>query len=257
LVLSGGSALGYAHLGALKYLEENELRPTEIIGTSMGALISAAYAMGMSSNNITTIVKNINYLKLIDFKILNTTLTGHDKIKHFLKNIFGNNTLADLKIDLKITASSFKTGELIVFDKTSNIKIVDAICASISIPGVFELYKYRGNYYADGLLASNLPIEVSDKNIKTILAINVVNSNHLKNKIKDNNVLDILNRSFIICKVNQGIDKLNLLDKNKNVILVEPNLCEYNFASFKHWKELSEIGYKETKNVLKNNLQLL
>ncbi|MCA9460105.1 MAG: patatin-like phospholipase family protein [Nanoarchaeota archaeon] len=255
LVLSGGSALGYSHLGTLKYLEENNLIPSEIVGTSMGALIAAAFAMGMSSNNIAIIVKNINYLKLIDFKILNTTLTGHAKIKSFLKNIFGNKMIGDLNIDLKITASSFKTGELVIFDKNSNIRIIDAICASISIPGVFELYKYKNHYYADGLLSSNLPIEASSKNIKNIIAVNVVNFHHLKNKIKDNNVIDILNRSFMICKINQGFDKLNLLHNSKTLILIEPNLSQYNFASFKHWKEISLIGYKETKMFLENNLK--
>jgi len=215
LILSGGSALGFSHLGVIKFLDENKYIPQEIVGTSMEALIGAAYASGLKYEKIQQIIKDINYFKLFSPSFSKKYIINYKKIREFLFQIFENKKIKDLKIDLKITSTNFDTGEIVIFDKKSNELLIDILCSSFAIPGIFEPFKLNKINLVDGFLSSNLPIEVSNKKIKNKLAINVVNFKSIEKTPK--NIPGILRKSFIISIINQT--KYNLQINSKKMTI--------------------------------------
>ncbi len=261
LILSGGSSLGLAHIGAIKFLEKNNLEPSEIIGTSMGSIIGALYALGENTKNIQKKIQNTKTQDLFEVKYFQGRV-DYDNAKHLLKNLFKDTKIQDTKIPLKIIATKLKNGEERVFTKEDNLKIYDAVLASIAIPGILNVKKINNEAYIDGCVASNLPIEVAQKsNIK--IAINVINDKeknyHYKNP--KNSLLkniktkfEILNRALDYYRINQTKIKTT---KIKKLILIEPNLKRFNSFNLANKKKIIQAGYEETKKQLKttNNKQ--
>lgn len=121
----------------------------------MGAVIGAFWAIGKTSDEMQTIAQEISYLQMIDFDLKNGFIKGN-KIMDFLEKYFGKIQIQDLKIPLKIVATDIETGEKRVF---SSGNIVDAIRASISLPGIFRPHEIDGKLFIDGGVVSNLPLE--------------------------------------------------------------------------------------------------
>ncbi len=242
LVLSGGAALGIGHLGIIRYLQENKIVPKEIIGTSMGALLGAAYAIGLTYDEINNILEKINYLKLLKVNIFKkNALINLKNIKLILEEIFETNDFNSVNIDLKIVTTNIETGETTIFDKNNNIKLVDAMCASFAIPGIFEPYLIKNELYWDGLLTSNLPIEFSSYN--NILAVDVINLNLIQNT-KVDTIKSSLEKSFFISILNQT--KLKIKNYPK-IILINLDLSQFNLYDFHKWEKISIESYKQIK----------
>lgn len=251
LVLSGGASFGLAHIGTIKFLEENGLTPSEIIGTSMGSVIGALYAIGETSETIQKKIEGIKTADFFEVKYLQGRIE-YDKAKDFLKKIFKNLKIKDAKIPLKIIATKLKDGEEKIFTKKDDVKIYDAVMGSISIPGILNVSKIKNEVYIDGCVTSNLPIEAAEKNnIK--LAIDVVNKKdgdyHYK-KPKNSFIqniktkLEILGRSSKYYIIQQTETKTK---KAKKLILIEPNLKGFNSFIIKNHKKIIKVGYVETK----------
>ncbi len=256
LILSGGSSLGLAHIGTIKFLEENKLHPSEIIGTSMGGIIGALYSIGNTSETIQQKLKNLRTHDLFEIKYLQGRV-DYKKAKILLKNLFQNKKIQDTKISLKIVATKLKDGEEKIFTKKDNIKIYDAILASIAIPGVLHIKKIKGEVYIDGGVSSNLPIEAAKrKNIK--LAINVLNKkrgNYYYKNPKNNFIknvktkFEIIRRSLRYHILNQTKVKIS---QTKKLILIEPNLKKFNPFKLINHKKIIRTGYLETKKYFDN-----
>jgi len=251
LILSGGSSLGLAHIGTIKFLEHHHLEPSEVIGTSMGSIVGALYAIGETAETIEEKLKNLETNDLFEIKYLQGRI-DYKKAKAFLKNIFQNKKIQDTRIPLKIIATKLKNGEEKIFTKEDNVKIYDAIIASISIPGVLEAEKIKSEIYIDGCVSSNLPIEAAKKdNIK--LAINVINKkarnyhyenpkhSFIKNLITKFQILRRSSRYYIL---NQTESKIKT---TKKLILIEPNLKRFNSFKLINHKKIIQAGYLETK----------
>jgi NTE family protein len=253
LVLSGGAALGFAHFGAIKIIQENKINISEIIGTSMGSIASALLACQKTTEEIIQILEEINYLKLLKINIfsLNSLLDQH-KIRKFLSEKIGEINFSQTKIDLKIIATNIETGEIKIFDKTNtpNTLIIDAICASIAIPGIFKPYKINEQTYVDGFLTSNLPFEQATN--KKIIAIDVITQNYINN-LKYKYSTQILEKSILISILNQTKEKLKT-NKNKLLQRIEINLEEFKPYDFHKSKQIIEKGYSESLNKLNSNL---
>lgn len=256
LVLSGGSSYGLAHIGTIKFLEKNSLKPKEVIGTSMGSVIGALYALGETSETIQQKIKDLKTKNLFEIKYFQGRIE-YKKAKELLKTLFQNKKIGDTKITLKIVATKLKNGEEKVFTKKDNIKIYDAVMASAAIPGILNTKKIKGEMYIDGCVSSNLPIEIAKKNnIK--LAINVINKKdrHYKYTNPKNNLLqniktkfEILRRSSTYYIVNQTEAKIT---KAKKIILIEPNLKRFHSYRLINHKKIIKAGYVETKKYFDN-----
>jgi NTE family protein len=178
LALGSGAARGLAHIGILKAFQEANIPVPEISGASMGALIGACFSATGNIQIIEDIALNINWkktMKLADpslFLLSKGALAGK-KVRDLLKTIIGDITFSDLKIPLSINATDIETGEEVVF---KNGSVLDAVMASIAIPGIFVPVKINNRYLMDGGIIDPVPVHLLKKRKNTLrVACNVIN----------------------------------------------------------------------------------
>lgn len=175
LVLSGGSALGLAHIGAIEILEKHGYTFDAIYGVSAGSIVGACLAKGMNSREIYNAFQESDFMDLAqDFSLSNVGFIRGDKTQKFLNNFFEQKTIDELPVYLSIGATDFRTGEYIQITKGL---VGDAVRSSISLPIIFDPF-YHPEYkrqLSDGGLVRNLPLQEAVEQYKgdTIIAINV------------------------------------------------------------------------------------
>ncbi|WP_240620168.1 patatin-like phospholipase family protein, partial [Peribacillus acanthi] len=134
LALGSGGARGFAHLGVLKVLKENNIKVDYIAGSSMGALVGAFYAAGTDMDQLYKISSNFKRKYFLDFTVPKMGFISGKKVKEFIRIFTKNKKLEDLDIPLWIVTTDIKTGEKVIFKEGP---IAEAVRASISIPGIF------------------------------------------------------------------------------------------------------------------------
>ena len=144
LVLSGGGTKGLAHAGAIKFLEEQNIRPTKIAGTSAGSIVGAMYAWGKTPEQILDFFKSIYFFHWRHITFTKAGLIDSEAFKDYFRAVFKEAKLSDLEIPTQITATDMIKGQLTIFD--SETRIVDALIASCSFPGVISPYQIIGVY---------------------------------------------------------------------------------------------------------------
>ena len=240
LVLSGGGTRGFAHLGALKALHENNIEPDIIVGVSAGSIVGAFYADG---KNADLALKALTSRKLFGFLEPMMPKNGLLKMAGFAKTL--NQTLTaktfeELKIPLQIYAVNINTAEFTRFDSG---ELIPAIVASSSIPVVFPPVCIHDQYYLDGGLIDNFPVEKLHGVCETLIGINVNPIGDLK---QINSIREVAERSFHIFIRNQATSKEKLCD-----LYIEPaGLERYGLLSISKAREIFDIGYAETLRVL-------
>lgn len=157
LVLGGGGARGYAHIGAIEVLQEYGYNITSVAGTSMGALVGGLYAAGKlqeMKNKIFSLNRR-QILSLIDISLgLDHIATG-EKLIELLNEMTGNAQIENLPIPFCCSASDVSSGKEYVFREGS---LSDAIRASISIPGFFSPVRIGTHIFVDGSVHNTLPL---------------------------------------------------------------------------------------------------
>lgn len=244
LVLSGGGALGIAHLGIIHDLEKQNITPSEIVGTSMGAIIGACVAIKMKEREIFKLIEKFsNIFKLVKLSLSGNSIIKSTKIESALSAIFSDTKMKDAKIPLKIIATNLLSGEIKVFNRDDDVKIKDAILASIAIPGIFEEKSINNTIYSDGFLCENLG--VLQATYDNILAVDVLGKNSFEtdmpsNFLKTKNILEMFEKSIRILICNQT--KTILKNSTKNTHLIEPNTKKYKTFQFYKYKKIRELG---------------
>jgi NTE family protein len=157
LVLSSGGARGFAHIGAIKVLEQEGYKITSVAGTSMGALVGGIYAAGQLKEfeEWVSSLDVMEVLKLTDVTISGTGFVKGKKIIDRMKEIVPVRRIEELNIPYSAVATDLTRGIERVFTEGS---LFDAIRASISIPTVFQPFLTGGDYYVDGGLVNPIPI---------------------------------------------------------------------------------------------------
>lgn len=182
LALSSGAAFGLAHIGVLKVFEREKIPVDVIVGSSIGAMIAAFWAIGKTAQELENIAsdftKVFRLVSLLDITPLPRRgfMRGSQVFK-FLKSILKNKTFRNTHLPLKIVCSDFNTRQKIVLEEGS---LAEAVRASISIPGVFQPVKKNDIFYIDGGVLEPLPVSVlSNLGLNKIIAVNVLPSPQL------------------------------------------------------------------------------
>ncbi len=244
LVLSGGGALGIAHLGVLHDLEEKHIMPGEIVGTSMGGIVGACMAIGMKEQEICEQIKKFaGVFNWIKFSFSGNAVVDNDKMARIFDSIFKERKMKDTSIPLKLIATNLHNGHKKVFDGYDDVYIRDAVLSTMAIPGIFEEHTIEGEIYGDGFLCENLG--VSEAKFDTILAVDVLGDNSFEKSMPDNffktsNVLEMFERSVRLLIYNQSKTHLSHLDKN--IYLIEPDTKDYKTYQFHKHKEIRALG---------------
>ncbi len=156
LVLSGGGARGFAHIGVLRVLERAGAKFDVVAGTSMGAILGAIYASGASADDLYDLAKRTNWRDVVDLSLKTSLLKG-DRLRTFLTELLPP-TFEELELPLAVVATDIESGEEVVMSEGD---LVTAVRASASFPGAFEPVHLAGRTLADGGIVNNLPVNAA------------------------------------------------------------------------------------------------
>ncbi len=182
LALGSGAAYGLAHIGVLKVLEREGITVDVISGSSIGSLVGTLWAAGYSAVELEKLVAGIAspqkaFFELIgffDFLLPHHGFFRGDQICRFLSRYLGQKTFQDLKIPTKVVAVDLYSSQQVVFESG---RVLDAVRASISIPGVFKPFAYKSSHLIDGGVLDPLPVRtLVEDGIHKIIAVNVLPS---------------------------------------------------------------------------------
>jgi len=246
VVLSGGGSKGIAHAGVLQFLYEQNIVPTHLAGSSAGSIVGALYGYGLTPKEILQFFQSIYFFHWKHFTFSKAGFIDSYSFKGYFSSIFGEDTLADLKIPMEITATDMVNGQLKVFD--SNTKIVDAVLASSAFPGVMSPYIIDNHYYSDGGILNHFPTDLLREKCSTLIGVYV--SPIQKIEAKDlNSIKAVTSRAFDLLSANQMTQKFSLCDW-----VIEPEELS-TFSTFEtsktKMKTIFNIGYEAAKKSFK------
>lgn len=164
LVLGGGGARGLAHIGVMRVFQREQIPVDLIAGTSMGGLVGALYAAGVP---ITTVQEEVGRLsklteqiKLVDVNISSAGLSvGGRRIYNFMADLLGEDlTFADLRLPLSMVSVDIRTGREVTLQGGL---VIDAVRATISVPGIFQPVDLGDYRLVDGGVLDNVPVDVA------------------------------------------------------------------------------------------------
>ena len=267
IILSGGGIKGFAHIGALKALEDNNINNciTTIAGTSIGAIISLLYVIGYTPDEMyeTAIklnmkeFKNINFSNLLNEygldngKRITNLLSNLMKKKRIKKNITFLELYEKTGINLIVTGVCINNMKAEYFSHESHpkMKVINAIRISFSIPGYFTPAKYKKKMYIDGACIDNYPIHLFD-NDETIGIYLYSSSNYIN---EFNNLEEYFTR-IIQCLI-EGFDTNSTRNYSRSTIkidLEQVGMLDFDI-NIEEINKIKQIGYNSTYNYLKNN----
>lgn len=244
LVLGGGGARGFAHVGVIRELEAENIPIDMIVGVSVGSLIGALYADTKDSFQLEWTSFKIKKEEIFDFKLLNISngLAKGDAMETYIDKNIHVRYLEDLKIPIAIVAADLKTGEPVIFQKGL---IKDAIRASTSVPGVFEPVAYGDRLLVDGGVLGNLAPQVAkDLGADIIIGVNIAKSRTDFTKTKPNALTVILESIGIMG------DEIVRCKKDEFDVLIEPDVGDVGITDFTKKKQLINAGRNATIKVL-------
>lgn len=236
LALSGGGAKGFAHLGVFQALEDRNLKPDVISGTSAGAFAGVLYADGHNPREIVEMFKNRAFKEFAEFTIPQAGLFKSERFHTFLKKNLRSKTFDQLQIPLKVIATDIEEGTSVIFSEGA---IIPTIIASCSVPIIFKPKEIDGKYYVDGGIFKNFPVSVIRNTCEKVIGINVAPLTRQKYK---SSMLYVAERSFHYMSSSN-----TLYDKRLCDILVEStDLSKYTMFDLDHIEEIFQIGYDIT-----------
>jgi len=248
LVLGGGGARGFFHVGVIKALKELNVEIIEISGASIGALIGALYAINPDFD-FEKLLDDIDFLSIT--KILKGEgLTSTKKIYEKVRKLIPNKRFSSLKIPLRFVTNDINTGEEIIFDKGT---LYPGLFASFAIPGVFPLVKWRKRLLCDGGLTNDVPVDLV-KGKKIIISDIRIQKNNIS---ANTSRVHILKNTFLIPReILQKIKNKKAL-KNKSFVELSFHKHHHIFDFRKEKLEnMIQIGYEETMKQKKKILNL-
>lgn len=158
LVLSGGGARGFAHVGVVSVVEELQLPVDLVVGVSMGSIVGAGYAAGLSSSAMADLARAMRLGAIFRPRPSRLNLVDPTGVRTVMMQIFGDRRFADLDRELVVVSSSMTTSQQYVI---RDGPVVDALVASCSIPLVFPPVRRDGHHLLDGGMIEGLPTAIA------------------------------------------------------------------------------------------------
>ena len=241
LALGGGFARGIAHIGVLKVLEEEGIPIRVVTGTSVGALIGAAYCSGLSIRELEDVAHKVRFTTFARWTLSRYGFASNDRMVSFLTRTLKAKTFEELRIPLGVTATDFNNGEGVVFHSGS---IIDPVRASCAYPGMFLPVEIRGRYLVDGMLSHPVPTRpLREMGADRVLAV------HLKgtwsNGGPPRHLFDVIGQSFAIAQ-----DAMSCLWREAADLVIEPNVAGFGYDDFQRADALIRVGEAAMRNAL-------
>lgn len=237
LVLSGGSARAFAHIGVLRRLEELGIVPDFIISNSMGSMVGILYAAGLSPEQIYTVISQLDISQLFD---LSWPLAGGfldtSRFSSIVSAILGKTVrLEDFPIPLMIVSEDLVTKRQVRLMEGDVLTVFEA---AFALPFYFSPVEYRGHLLVDGGLTNLVPLDIAYEYTDTTIVSTTFYEGRDINLL---NALSILNISFDLGKRREGVAALQ---NHPDTIWVRCDVEDFSFMDFGAIADLSDRGYR-------------
>jgi NTE family protein len=242
LVLGGGAARGFAHVGVIRVLEQEKIPINLIVGTSVGSLIGGLYAADPNSANLEWLAYSLEKDDLFDYSVVYSRMgpVQGDRLEKFVQTKARVKNLEQTKIPFFPVATDLYTGQTWVFEKGSLAK---AVRASSAIPGVFQPVEIGGRTYVDGGVTNNLPVDVARaRGADIVIAVSI------QKKIDHpqiGSLIDVILQAIDIMGRELVLYKCRDLD-----VLIEPNVGDVGMTDFSQKKRLMDAGMQAARQAL-------
>lgn len=260
LVLSGGGMKGLAHIGVLRALEERGLTPSLVIGTSIGSLVGATWANGMSSADMTYRARAIRRRDIFQIAHADMALRRmrapaiyrREPLDSLLASLIGDVMFDELKHPLLVNTVDINSGSQVLWGRPGlrKVRVADAVFASCALPGILPPRAVAGRYCVDGAVVDTLPVVAAAGAAKQpILAVDVGGSRVVRTQIEAGGFAATYMRSLEI--VMQSLTSRSLTTWNEPpLVLIRPQVDHIPMFAFDHTDELLEEGYRSAVGVL-------
>ncbi|MDZ7373540.1 MAG: patatin-like phospholipase family protein [candidate division KSB1 bacterium] len=274
LVLSGGGARGFSHVGILKALEEEGIPFDLLVGTSMGAIVGSLYACGYSPQEIEEMVRAVNWVQLLSKSAPRSDLGSErygaahalvslrlqklepqmspgllpaQRLYELFLSLTGGHEIAckgdfdSLMVPLRIVAADLKSGQPVVF---SHGHLARAILASMAIPFLFPPVPWGDSLLVDGGLLDNMPVDVARTwGADVVLAVDV--SSIGEREVQYEDLIDVFRRTMDI-----WMTRTNQLYREKPDLLLKPYLEQRSPLDYASADTIMALGYRYARAVL-------
>jgi NTE family protein len=249
LVLGGGAAKGFAHVGVIRVLEQEKIPISMVVGTSVGSVIGSLYAANPDSFQLEWIAFKIERNDIFDFSIVYSKLGPVQgvKLESFIDQNIKVKRVEETKIPFYPVATDLNTGETVTLEKGS---LARAVHASAAIPGIFVPVQFGSRTLVDGGVTDNVACDIARaKGADIVIAVNL--SKDVKNYQMDS-LVDIMAQSISIMMNRATRGKFSPED-----VLIEPDTKGISMFDFSQKKQLMEEGIKSAKAAIPKIRELM
>ena len=234
LVLGGGAARGFAHVGVIQVLEEAGIRPDMVVGTSAGSLVAAIYASGKSGSQLQQIATDMEEAMLADWTLplFGRGVLRGDALARYVNQQVDGRPMESFSMPLGIVATDLNSGQSMLFQRGDT---GTAVRASSSVPAIFHPVRISGRDYVDGGLVSPVPVRAARQmGAEVVIAVDISSQPEANSA---GGTLDVLLQTFSI--MGKSISALELRGAD---VVVRPVLKDVGSADFAARKRSIEAG---------------
>ncbi|NIP38156.1 MAG: patatin family protein [Candidatus Dadabacteria bacterium] len=247
IALGGGGAKGYAHIGVLKTFNKHGIEFDVISGTSVGAFVGAVYASGSLDKleEIATRFSIIDIPLLLSPTLSKQGFFSGKKIEKILNEIIPESKIQDLPKPFSAVCVDLNKPRIVTLSKGN---LVNAVRASIAIPGLFTPIKSGKQLLVDGGVLEPVPVEAARKMGADILvAVDLLSKSQNFKDLQDGTLVDIIQKTSIATQ--QGLTKFRM-ELHPPDFVIEPDVSDLGILDFKKGKKAIRVGEAETKKII-------
>jgi NTE family protein len=248
LALGGGFARGFAYLGVLSVLQEEQIPVSCIAGSSIGGVLAAAYAAGLPLGSIIGKCREIRFRDLMPWRVSRFAPAPNKRLALLLDHCFGSRQFDDLPIPVAIVSTDLGTGDPVVFKQGL---LAEAICASCAFPGLFEPVQIGTRYLADGALVAPIPTRAA-RALGAQIVVGVSVGLHDGDRRAPSSIFQLVSRAISAVQKNQ----LEAWEQHADVVLY-PSVQSIAWNACERIDEAIEAGAMATQNALPQIRKLL
>lgn len=240
LVLGGGSARGFAHIGVLEVLQKAGIKFDFVVGTSIGSLLGAYYTLGLPLEEAEWLAKNVRLKDMTDVTIPQWGINKGDKLYQIVREALKNKSFQDLVTPFVVVTTDLETGESVLFREGDLIKAVQASC---SIPGIFSPVRIDNRLLVDGGITESVPVSVARAlGAGFVVAVDV---GFCVRQGKMKNIVQIMIQAFQI--MGEALNRYQSLQAD---VIIKPDLGDLDQLSFHRAEEAIVLGRRAAEQQL-------
>lgn len=260
LVLGGGGLKGLAHVGVFRALAERGLVPGLCIGTSVGALIGAAWAAGRTPDEMAAYARGVRRKHI--FRVAHTDMALRrmfapavyrpEPLDGLIRDLVGDRTYRDLDRPLFVNSVDLNSGQQVLWGPPGleGVRVADTVFASCALPGIFPPRRIDDRWFVDGAVVDNLPVRAAAlATPHPIIAVNLSGGAHPATDVQEQGFAATYVRGLELVMFAQVAGALRAWD-GPPLLLIEPRVEQISMFAFDRTEELLQEGYRATLHAL-------